>query len=189
MTIVELFCDAITRSYNQLVFEGIIKVDEEDLVRQNQLYDQMLMGKEVRSLFINIMKLNVERIKGTDLYDEIQREIINPKKYISSNIMLNHLKAQLHQNVVDKKENFNKTCKLLNKVLDNHMKSNKCADVFKNATVDAKKIKFRFHEKKTNKKYFKDRRIKNDTEIRLSKLKLILGLKSLNGMLFIRALL
>ena len=93
MTIVELFCDAITRSYNQLVFEGIIKVDEEDLVRQNQLYDQMLMGKEVRSLFINIMKLNVERIKGTELYDEIQREIINPKKYISSNIMLNHLKA------------------------------------------------------------------------------------------------
>lgn len=35
MSIVELFCDAITRSYNQLVFEGKIKVDEQDLVRQN----------------------------------------------------------------------------------------------------------------------------------------------------------
>tara|TARA_B110000285_G_C14857223_1_gene482799 strand:- start:372 stop:662 length:291 start_codon:yes stop_codon:yes gene_type:complete len=35
MSIVELFCDAITRSYNQLVFEGKIKVDEMDLVRQN----------------------------------------------------------------------------------------------------------------------------------------------------------
>ena len=35
MSIIELFCDAITRSYNQLVFEGKIQIDEMDLVRQN----------------------------------------------------------------------------------------------------------------------------------------------------------
>lgn len=78
---------------------------------------------------------------------------------------------------------------MLNKVLDSRLGSNKCADIFKNAIVDSKKSKFRLYEKKSNKKYFKDRRIKNETDIRLSKLKLILGLKSLRGMLFIRALL
>jgi hypothetical protein len=72
-----------------------------------------------------------------------------------------------------------------------HMGVNKCADIFKNASCEsnATKSKIRMHEKKTNKKYFKDRRIKNETEIKLSKLKLVLGLKSLKGMLFIRALL
>lgn len=148
----------------------------------------MMNGQEVRSLFINIMKLNVEKVRGTPLYDEIQRNIVNPKKYMGSNIILNHLKAKVHSQVLDKKENFAKTTKLINKVLDHNMGPAKCADIFKNAYVERKDLIYRLHEKKSIKKYYKDRRLKNETEIRLSKLKLVLGLKSLHGMLFIRAL-
>ena len=80
----------------------------------------MMKGTEVKSLFINIMKLNVEKVKGTPLYDEIQREISNPKKYMGSNMILNHLKAKIHTQVLDKKENFIKTTKMLNRVLEHH---------------------------------------------------------------------
>lgn len=45
------------------------------------------------------------------------------------------------------------------------------------------------HEHKSNKKYYRDRRVKADLVQTLSKLKLILGLKCLSGMMFIRALL
>ena len=138
MSIIELFCDAITRSYNQLVFEGKIQIDELNLVRQNQVYDQMMNGTEVRSLFINIMKLNVEKVKGTPLYDEIQRNISNPKKYMGSNMILNHLKARIHTQVLDSKENFAKTTKMINRVLDRNMGNIKCADIFKNSYVEKK---------------------------------------------------
>jgi mannose-6-phosphate isomerase class I len=49
--------------------------------------------------------------------------------------------------------------------------------------------KFRMHEHKTNKKYYRDRRVKHELVVLLAKLKLILGLRSLKGMLYIRALL
>ena len=45
MTIVELFCTAIKKSYVQLVKEGLIIVDEEKHINDNLLYDQMLDGK------------------------------------------------------------------------------------------------------------------------------------------------
>ena len=80
----------------------------------------MMKGTEVKSIFINIMKLNVEKVKGTPLYDEIQREIANPKKYMGSNMILNHLKTKIHTQVLDKKENFIKTTKMLNRVLEHH---------------------------------------------------------------------
>ena len=77
---------------------------------------------------------------------------------------------------------------MINKVLERNYGDIKCADIFKNAHVENNNATFRLHEKKSTKKYLKDRRLKNDTEVRLSKLKLVLGLKSLHGMLFIRAL-
>ena len=55
----------------------------------------------------------------------------------------------------------------------------KCADIFKNSHVDYKNSIFRLHEKKSTRKYLRDRKLKNSTEVRLSKLKLVLGLKSL----------
>ena len=77
---------------------------------------------------------------------------------------------------------------MLNKVLEQNMGDVKCADIFKNSHVDYKNSIFRLHEKKSTRKYLRDRKLKNSTEVRLSKLKLVLGLKSLHGMLFIRAL-
>ena len=61
----------------------------------------MMTGTEVRSLFINIMKLNIERVKGTALYDEIQKDVATEKKYNGSNKMLASLKLQIHKKVID----------------------------------------------------------------------------------------
>ena len=49
--------------------------------------------------------------------------------------------------------------------------------------------RIRMYEHKTNKRYFRDKMIKNNLIILQSKLKLVLGLKSLPGILYIRAML
>ena len=64
-----------------------------------------------------------------------------------------------------------------------------CSDIFKNIVIYKGNDKFRMYEHKTNKKYYRDRRVKHELTVLLSKLKLILGLRSLKGMLYIRALL
>ena len=64
MTIVELFCTAIRKSYVTLVKEGSIEVKQEDLDRDNMLYDQMMSGSNVNALFKTIMKMNAEKINS-----------------------------------------------------------------------------------------------------------------------------
>lgn len=79
MTIVELFCTAIKKSYVQLVKEGLIIVDEEKHINDNLLYDQMLDGKNSQSLFQSIITLNVDRIKGSKLHDSIMDKLDKTK--------------------------------------------------------------------------------------------------------------
>lgn len=43
--------------------------------------------------------------------------------------------------------------------------------------------------KKTNQKFFKDKRLKRNIDIQINKLKLLLGMKCLKGILFIKGLL
>ena len=57
---------------------------------------------------------------------------------MGSNIILNHLKSKVHTKVLDSKMYFEKTSKLLNKVLDKNKGSIKCADIFKNSYVEKK---------------------------------------------------
>lgn len=64
-----------------------------------------------------------------------------------------------------------------------------CSDIFKNIVIYKDKNKYRMYEHKTNKKFYRDRRVKNELMVLLSKLKLILGLRSLTGILYIRSLL
>ena len=54
---------------------------------------------------------------------------------------------------------------MLNKVLDTRMGNMKCADIFKNSYVENKDVVYRLHEKKSTRKYYRDRRLKNDTEV------------------------
>ena len=42
---------------------------------------------------------------------------------------------------------------------------------------------------KNNNKYFRDKRLRNELIINISKLKLILGMRSITGMIYIRAVL
>jgi hypothetical protein len=60
MTIVELICTAIKRSYVQLVKEGTIQIEQKKLDEDNMLYDQMMTNSKVNLLFKTIMKMNAD---------------------------------------------------------------------------------------------------------------------------------
>jgi len=63
MTIVELICTAIKRSYVQLVKEGTIQIEQKKLDDDNMLYDQMMTNSKVNLLFKTIMKMNADIIE------------------------------------------------------------------------------------------------------------------------------
>lgn len=44
MTIVELFCTAIKKTYVQLLKEDVIKIDQEKTDNDNFLYEQFMSG-------------------------------------------------------------------------------------------------------------------------------------------------
>ena len=69
------------------------------------------------------------------------------------------------------------------------LNKNTCTDIFKHSMVSKGNQRIRMYEHKTNKRYFRDKMIKNNLIILQSKLKLVLGLKSLPGILYIRAML
>jgi hypothetical protein len=100
MTIVELFCTAIKKSYIQLVKEGLIVENIEKHNNDNLLYDEMMNGANSSSLFKSIISLNVDRIKGSRLHDSIMdqlnktKEIDQSKKQIF-NVMKNGIKKQV----------------------------------------------------------------------------------------------
>ena len=65
----------------------------------------------------------------------------------------------------------------------------KCGDIFRNVVITKDNEKIRMYGHKTSSKFYRDRRVKNELVNLISKLKLVLGLRSLQGMLYIRALL
>lgn len=67
--------------------------------------------------------------------------------------------------------------------------SKKCDDIFKNVVVQKDQEKIRMYSHKNNNKYFRDKRLRNELIINISKLKLILGMRSITGMIYIRAVL
>lgn len=67
--------------------------------------------------------------------------------------------------------------------------SKKCADIFKNVVIQKDQEKIRMYSHKNNNKFFRDKRLRNELIMNISKLKLILGMRSITGMIYIRALL
>ena len=74
MTIVELFCTAIQKSYNDLATEGVIKVNLSEQKQHTYLFNQIMDGVNVDSLFKAIMRIHIEKVKGTELYDILLKE-------------------------------------------------------------------------------------------------------------------
>lgn len=69
-------------------------------------------------------------------------------------------------------------------------KKNRCIDFFKDATiVDKNDEQIRMYEKKTEAKYFTEKRIKTDLEVRYARIKLVINLKSLQGALYLKSVL
>ena len=71
MTIVELFLHAIIKSYNQMVVEGILKVNKKRDEEELALYDKMMGDNQYKSVFISVMQIHMNKVKGTDLFDVI----------------------------------------------------------------------------------------------------------------------
>jgi len=67
--------------------------------------------------------------------------------------------------------------------------NNTCIDLFKNSTVIVKGVKIRMYSKKTNLQFFRDKRIKNNVQVQIDKLRLLLGMKALRGIIYVKALL
>jgi CMP-N-acetylneuraminic acid synthetase len=67
--------------------------------------------------------------------------------------------------------------------------SKKCADIFKNVVISKDNEKIRMYGHKNNNKFFRDKRLRNELIMNISKLKLVLGMRSITGMIYIRALL
>lgn len=80
MTIVELFCNAIVKSYSKLVAEGTILLDEKQDKLQNELFMQMMEGYGVSSLFKQIMRIHYEKIKGSELWSILEQERIEEER-------------------------------------------------------------------------------------------------------------
>ena len=72
MTIVELFCNSIIKTYNQLVNEGSIVVNEVYLEKQANILSSLKVGNSVKNVLKMIMVMNINNIKGTELERNIQ---------------------------------------------------------------------------------------------------------------------
>ena len=75
MTIVELFCKAIQKSYIQFVKEGLIKIDVKHENEINGWYDEMLNTRKCTSIFLILMKIHSEKVKGTRVGNIIMAEL------------------------------------------------------------------------------------------------------------------
>ena len=67
--------------------------------------------------------------------------------------------------------------------------NNTSIDLFKNSTVIVNGVKIRMYSKKTNLQFFRDKRIKNNVQVQIDKLRLLIGMKSLRGIIYVKALL
>ena len=62
-------------------------------------------------------------------------------------------------------------------------------DFFKETTIEKDDTLFRMYEKKTEAKFFTEKRIKTDLEVKHARIRLVLNLKSLQGTLYLKTVL
>lgn len=75
---------------------------------------------------------------------------------------------------IDLDENEN-----LQNIIKKMSKKNRCQDFFKETIIEKDDEQIRMYEKKSEAKYFSEKRIKTDLEVRYARIKLVLNLKSL----------
>ena len=83
---------------------------------------------------------------------------------------------------LDENENLQNTIKKM-------AKKNRCQDFFKETIIEKDDEQIRMYEKKSEAKYFSEKRIKTDLEVRYARIKLVLNLKSLQGALYLKTVL
>lgn len=68
-------------------------------------------------------------------------------------------------------------------------KKNKCQDFFKETLIEKDDYQVRMYEKKTEAKYYTEKRIKTELEVKLARIRIVLNFNILKGVLLIRTLL
>ena len=68
-------------------------------------------------------------------------------------------------------------------------KKNKCQDFFKETTIEQDDKIVRMYEKKTESKFFTEKKIKTELEVKQARIRIVLNLKILTGVLLLRTLL
>jgi hypothetical protein len=70
-------------------------------------------------------------------------------------------------------------------------KKNKCTDFFKDTNIEIgnQGEEIRMYNKKSDAKFFSEKRIRTDLEVRYARLKLFINLKSLKGTLYLKTVL
>ena len=79
-----------------------------------------------------------------------------------------------------------KNMKIMKKLMKMNDKDN-CYDIFKNSRVENNGEFERMYETKSNGRYFRDKTNKCNSNLLMSKIKLLLGLKCFTGILYIKA--
>ena len=118
-------------------------------------------GVNVDSLFKAIMRIHIEKVRGTELFDILEKEDLDEEKKKEQNshketliVMKQGVKCKVE---IDMEKN-NKIQQKLKKMLN----KNTCTDIFKHSMVSKGNQRIRMYEHKTNKRYFRDKMIKNN---------------------------
>ena len=75
MTILELFCTAILKSYTQMVAEGSIKINKSQLKLDNKLFQYLTNGLKIKDIFNCIIKINIPKIKDGAMKEQMVKQL------------------------------------------------------------------------------------------------------------------
>ena len=75
MTVLELFCTAILKSYNQLVSEGIIQTNKDQFKLDNKLFQYLHNGLKIKDIFNCIIKINIPKMKDSVLKEQMVKQL------------------------------------------------------------------------------------------------------------------
>ena len=75
MTISELFCTAIKKTLDQYIHEGRVQVNRRQQILQSQIFTRLQKGVNVNRIFLDIIKLNSSKIKGSYILTKMQNMI------------------------------------------------------------------------------------------------------------------
>ena len=192
MTIVELFCSAILKSYNEMVQEGIIIEDKETQESDKLLLQHLQNGLNFAQILNFIIRYNVPKLEDCAMKDELIQMIKEQNEAKVKKDLAKCCKIQftVRKNGQMKTITIDENC---NEALVDQIKKfihkGQCQDIFKDTVIYGKNgAKLRLYEKKSDRKFIQEKRVRTDLVQVLRNLQLIISLKCVNGIVYVKTL-